>query len=243
MPDPVRGGFTTRDGGVSAAPWNELNLALHVEDEPRRVLANRDLLAHEVGRSQVIFPRQAHGAAVTVIGPDQSRCDTDEADALVTREPDVAIGILVADCLPVLLADPHRRVIGAAHAGRAGLAAGVLPATVAAMIELGADVADLVAVVGPAVCGRCYEVSAQIRADVDAQVPLSASVTRANRPSLDLAAGAARQLSNVGVSEVRRTWICTVEDNRFFSYRRDGLTGRFAGVVMLEHVTDRRAHE
>jgi hypothetical protein len=123
-------------------------------------------------------------------------------------------------------------VLAAAHAGRPGLAAGVLQATVAAMVECGARPADVVAVIGPGVCGRCYEVPAEMRAEVGAIVPGSAATTRAGTPALDLPAGAEQILLAAGVGTVRRTDVCTIEDARFFSYRRDGRTGRFAGVVM-----------
>jgi copper oxidase (laccase) domain-containing protein len=109
----------------------------------------------------------------------------------------------------------------------------VLQATVEAMLSGGAQVDDTTAVIGPAICGRCYEVPADMRADVDRLVPGSGSVSRTGTPSLDLAAGAASMLSALGIASVRRTDLCTMEDPRFYSYRRDGVTGRFAGVVML----------
>jgi hypothetical protein len=154
-------------------------------------------------------------------------------DALVTVEPDTPIGVLVADCLPVLIADPVNRVVGAVHAGRRGLAAGVLQNTVAQMAAVGAAESEMVAVIGPAVCGRCYEVPESMKDDIAAAVPGSASQTRHGTPSLNLAAGAAGILTGLGVGTLRRTGICTQEDGRFYSYRRDGQTGRFAGVVML----------
>ena len=101
------------------------------------------------------------------------------------------------------------------------------------MIDLGARMADCVAVIGPGVCGRCYEVPAAMRDEVATRVPGTAATTRDGSPSLDLAAGAAALLDGLGVGHVRRTEICTMEDDRFYSYRRDGVTGRFAGVVML----------
>jgi polyphenol oxidase len=242
--------FTTRYGGVSGEPWAELNLATHVEDELRHVLANRDLLARELGTSWLNFPQQVHGAGVLVVDADLAgrrhftrgggpELRAPDVDALVTALPGVPIGILVADCLPVLIADIRSGVVGAAHAGRRGLAAGVLSKTLAAMVELGAAPADCVAVIGPAVCGQCYEVPAQMRDEVEALVPGSAATTRHGTPALDLAAGAAGVLRAAGVGEVNSSGICTVEDPRFFSYRRDGRTGRFAGIVMLEPLTDR----
>jgi YfiH family protein len=150
----------------------------------------------------------------------------------VTAVDGVPIGVLVADCLPVLLADAAAGVVGAAHAGRRGLAAGVLHATLDAMAGLGADPARTTAVVGPSICGRCYEVPAAMRDEVEASLPGSACETSAGTPGLDLVTGALKVLSDAGVT-ARATRICTAEDDRFYSHRRDGVTGRFAGVVML----------
>lgn len=156
------------------------------------------------------------------------------ADAMVTATAGLALTVQVADCLPVLFADVRSGVIGAAHAGRTGLAAGVLQNTVSAMTALGADVADIAAIIGPGACGRCYEVPAVMRDEVEASLPGSAAMSRAQTPSLDLAAGAVAVLASLGLGQVRRTDICTIEDQRFFSHRRDGVTGRFAGVVMIQ---------
>lgn len=239
FPDGVVGLFTTRFGGVSSPPWAELNLALHVEDEPRRVLANRELLARHLGAVSVKLPQQIHGAGVLVVDATcagSSRLTHGGAvgvDALVTSEPGTAIGVLVADCLPVLLADVGSGVAAVAHVGRRGLAAGVLQNTVAAMLECGAVAQDCVAVIGPGVCGRCYEVPEQMRDEVAAIVPGTATTTFTGSPALDLPAGAEHILHRLGIGAVRPTGICTVEDPRFYSYRRDGRTGRFAGVVIL----------
>jgi polyphenol oxidase len=234
LPEGVVGVFTTRAGGVSAPPWDELNLGLHVEDEPHAVMANRDRLARHLATSSVILPGQVHGAAVSVVGPaGAAETNALASDGLVTETPSTALGVLVADCLPVLIADPVARVVGVAHAGRRGLAAGVIQNTVAAMVALRARVGDCVAVIGPGVCGRCYEVPASMRDEVASLVPGTATTTRTGSPALDLVAGAERILSNAGIGVVRSTGICTVEDLRFYSYRRDGRTGRFAGVVML----------
>jgi YfiH family protein len=227
------GGFTMRAGGVSAAPYDSLNLALHVGDDPDDVLANR--AAARLGGAPTAYPEQVHGSRVAVaVGPcgltewpDGAGCD-----AVVTAVDGLPIGVLVADCMPVLLADAAAGVVGAAHAGRRGLAAGVLQATLDAMTGLGAAPERIRAVIGPAICGRCYEVPAELRDEVDAAVPGTACETAAGTPGLDLPAGALRVLRDAGVA-VTSVGICTAEDPRFFSYRRDGVTGRFAGLVML----------
>lgn len=187
------------------------------------------------------FPEQVHGPHAHVldqppdVGGSAASLGVAGVDALVTRLPGTPIAVLVADCMPVLLGDPVNRVVGAAHAGRRGLAQGVLQATVTAMQSLGAEPAVTTAVIGPAICGRCYEVPAQMQAEVDASIPGTASRTRQGTPALDLPAGARSVLVGLGIGTVHDVAVCTFEDDRFYSYRRDGRqTGRFAGVVMLD---------
>ncbi len=231
--------FTTRAGGVSTAPWDDLNLALHVGDDPRHVRANRDLLAAQLGTARVTFPNQVHGSRVMVIDAswqvpeDLAVVDAPGADAIVTTRRDFAIGVLVADCIPVLLADADARVGAVAHVGRRGLAAGVLQSTVAAMVACGARPGAVVAAIGPGICGGCYEVPVEMRDEIESVVPGTAATTRTGTPSLDLTGGAAQVLRVSGIEDVRATGVCTFEDPRFYSYRRDGVTGRFAGVVVL----------
>jgi hypothetical protein len=136
----------------------------------------------------------------------------------------------------VLFADPQAGVVAAAHAGRPGLATGVLQQTLAAMVSLGADPGRTTVVIGPAVCGRCYEVPEQMRDEVAAVVPGSAATTRQGTAALDLPAGAEAVLRREGVTSVRRVEVCTIEDERMFSHRRSLArpTGRHAGVVMLD---------
>ena len=232
----VLAGFTTRAGGVSTGDHAGLDLALHVGDDPRAVAGNRERLAAWAG-GRVRFARQVHGTAVATVadrGPDGAGADSEhEADALVTAEPGVPIGVLVADCLPVLLADPEARVAGAAHAGRRGLLAGVLPRVVEAMTAAGARPERLRAVVGPAAGGCCYEVPAAMQEEAVAAMPHLRATTTWGTPSLDLRAGAVAQLRGLGLGAVTTAGGCTIEDESFFSYRRAGTTGRFAGVVVL----------
>jgi polyphenol oxidase len=236
LPAAVTGAFSTRAGGGSAPPYAELNLGDSVGDIPDLVADNRLAVARQLAVPRIIFARQVHGADVaTVDGAwpgDHSDDGEPRCDALVTALPGVALGVLVADCVPVLLADSRAGVIGVAHAGRRGLVAGVLANTVAAMSELGSDPVDVVAVIGPAIGGCCYEVPAQLQAAVAAAVPDVASRTSWGTPSLDLPRGAAAVLRAAGVPMVRRVNACTAQDDRFFSYRRCGVTGRFAGVVL-----------
>lgn len=231
LPAGVVGLFTTRHGGVSRAPWDELNLAAHVGDAATAVAANRDRLVAFLGCRTLVTVEQVHGSKAHIVDGGVSHAGI--GDALVCTSPSVAVMVQVADCLPVLFADPEHQVVAAAHAGRRGLAGGVLQATVEAMRAAGAVPADTVALIGPGVCGACYEVPAEMRDEVDATVPGSAASTRDGRPSLDLPAGALGVLERLGLGQIRRSDSCTVEDARFYSHRRDGVTGRFAGVVML----------
>jgi len=223
--------FTTRVGGIGAAPYDSLNLALHVGDEESAVRRNRELLRAEMG-GPIAAVDQVHSADVHVL-PAAGPVPVVTADALVTSRSDVALMIMVADCLPVLLCDATSGVIGAAHAGRRGLLDGVLQRTVAAMAELGAVPSRIRASIGPSICGDCYEVPAAMQEESAAVLDGIAARTRWGTPALDLRAGAVRALGLAGVpaSAVAVEAPCTLEDPRFFSYRREGTTGRFAGVI------------
>jgi YfiH family protein len=226
--------FTGRAGGVSAAPYDTLNMGGSVGDEPSAVAANRRRVASacDLALEQLRWMRQVHGAAVSQAGaapPDRPP----EADAMFTDVVARALVVLVADCAPVLLADPAARIVGAAHAGREGMAAGVVAELVTAMSRAGGDPARMHAVIGPRICGGCYEVPAPMRAQVAGTVPEAACVTRAGTPGLDVGAGVAAQLARAGVRTVVADPRCTAETPELFSYRRDGRTGRFAGLIWL----------
>ena len=238
LPAGAAGAFTTRAGGVSAPPYDALNLGMHVEDEWRRVHANRGLLAEAVGVDvdDLVFAQQVHGSGVAVVDRSSARGKNGGVagvDALVTTTPGLALVVLAADCLPVLLADPSAGVVAAAHAGRQGLAAGVLQAALEAMTGLGAEPGRTSAVIGPAACGRCYEVPPQMADEVERAVPGSRSTTSSGTAAVDLVAGATGVLQRAGVERVTTVGGCTIEQPHLFSYRRDGRTGRHAGVVRL----------
>jgi YfiH family protein len=156
---------------------------------------------------------------------------TPTGDALVTREPGTVLMVRVADCVPVLLADPGAGVVAAVHAGRPGMVAGVVPAAVAAMRSAGAS--DLHAGVGPHVCGACYEVPEEMRAEARAAVPEAYAETSWGTPALDIGAGVRAQLAAAGVVTVDASR-CTIEDEDLYSYRRQGkASGRLAGLVWV----------
>ncbi|HSV64321.1 MAG TPA: peptidoglycan editing factor PgeF [Mycobacteriales bacterium] len=230
----VRRVITSRCGGVSRPPYDELNLADHAGDDPAAVAANRARLVRELGvpADQLVWMSQAHGAKVhTVAVPPPGPVAA--TDALVTGMPGVVLCVLVADCVPVLLADRRAGVVAAAHAGRAGAAAGIIPRTLAVMRLLGADPTRTEALLGPAVCGRCYEVPASLQAEVERALPGSAIPTRWGSPGLDLRGGIARQLAAAGLGHIAYDPRCTVEDPDLYSFRRDGTTGRQAGITWL----------
>ncbi|NMR20603.1 peptidoglycan editing factor PgeF [Cellulomonas fimi] len=223
--DGVRAAFT-------AAP---LNLGLHVGDDPGRVRENRRLVERWLG-GPVAFATQVHGADVAVVVPQTGSVpdSVGAADAIVTSGP-TGVGVMVADCVPVLLADADAGVVAAVHAGRRGLAGGVVQAALRSMVAAGAAPERVRAAIGPAICGACYEVPAAMRDEIAAVVPAARSTTSWGTPALDLPRGVEAVLAGAGVRHVRRLDCCTATDERFFSHRRSVATGatdgRSAGVV------------
>jgi polyphenol oxidase len=238
---PVDVAFTDRAGGVSGEPFASLNLAATGHDAVAAVTENlRRVVGAFTGSpdAPVAAMHQVHGARVAVVGrdvaPTEPRGGLDglpEADALVAAVPGVTLLVRVADCVPVLLADPGRGVVGAVHAGRPGLVAGIVPAALDVLREHGAE--RVVAWVGPHVCGRCYEVPAPMRAEVAAVVPEAWAETSWGTPAVDVGAGVLAQLRQEGV-EVVSAERCTLEDPALYSYRRDReRSGRMAGLVRV----------
>jgi YfiH family protein len=224
---------TTRAGGVSAPPFDSFNLGDHVGDDPAAVSANRRRLAKAIGADAVVWMNQVHGdRVVTVTEPPGAAVDN--ADALVTTTCGLALAVVTADCVPVLMADARAGVIGAAHAGRAGAQLGVVARTLEAMLAGGAHVQDVSVLLGPAVSGRNYEVPAEMADEVEAALPGSRTTTGRGTPGLDLRAGIARQLKDLGVRAVDVDPRCTVDDRTLFSHRRDAPTGRLASLVWME---------
>ncbi|MFC9683018.1 peptidoglycan editing factor PgeF [Streptomyces sp. NPDC056948] len=230
-------GFTDRWGGVSAAPYEELNLGGAVGDDPDAVRTNRDLAAKSLGvePGRVVWMNQVHGADVTVVDrPWGSSSDIPSVDAIVTVKRGLALAVLTADCVPVLLADPVAGIAAAAHAGRPGMIAGVVPAALRAMMDLGAEPSRIVARTGPTVCGRCYEVPEAMRAEVSAVEPAAYAETSWGTPAVDVSAGVHAQLERLGVRDRAQSPVCTLESDDHFSYRGDRTTGRLAGYVWLD---------
>ncbi|MFI6853503.1 peptidoglycan editing factor PgeF [Streptomyces sp. NPDC050416] len=229
--------FTDRWGGVSAAPYEELNLGGAVGDDPDAVRTNRELAAKSLGvePDRVVWMNQVHGADVVVVDePWGSSPEIPSADAIVTTRRGLPLAVLTADCVPVLLADPVAGIAAAAHAGRPGMIAGVVPAALRAMTELGAEPSRIVARTGPTVCGRCYEVPEAMRAEVSAIEPAAYAETSWGTPAVDVSAGVHAQLDRLGVRDRAQSPVCTLESDDHFSYRRDRVTGRLAGYVWLD---------
>ena len=228
--------FTDRWGGVSAAPYEELNLGGAVGDDPGAVRTNRRLAAEALGLdpADVVWMNQVHGTEVAVVDGPWGDRPAPETDAVVTVRRGLALAVLTADCTPVLLADPVAGVAAAVHAGRPGMVAGVVPEAVRAMTELGAVPSRIVARTGPAVCGRCYEVPDPMRAEVSAAVPAAYAETSWGTPAVDVSAGVHAQLDALGVCDRAQSPVCARESGDHFSYRRDRRTGRLAGYVWLD---------
>ncbi len=235
-PRNVRALVTTRSGGRSVGPWASMNLAIHVGDDEEAVRDNRRRLRTRVP-SEPAWLDQVHGCAVV----DAARVGAPvRADASFASRADVVCAVLTADCLPVLLCSRSGTTVAAVHAGWRGLAAGVIESTLAAMAE---PPEGLMAWLGPAIGPDAFEVGAEVRecfCDLDAR---DARAFRAGmRPGkwqADLYRLARGRLERSGVAAVHGGGLCTHSDGgRFYSYRRDGVTGRFASLVWLSGVAD-----
>lgn len=235
----IRRVTTTRAGGVSVAPFDSFNLGDHVGDDPKAVAANRARLAAAIGLSvkggadRVVWMNQVHGDRVEVVDEPRDAA-VDDTDALVTTAPRLALAVVTADCVPVLLADARAGVAAAVHAGRVGAQRGVVTRAVEAMLRLGAQAVDISALLGPAVSGRHYEVPEDMADEVEAALPGSRTTTAAGTPGLDLRAGIACQLRDLGVTSIDIDPRCTVADPTLFSHRRGAPTGRLASLVWME---------
>lgn len=225
--------FTDRRGGVSRGEFESLNLAMHVGDEPAAVAANRTavaaLAAVEPERLAVI--KAEHGAQVHTVAPELIT-QIPLADGLISTSPNVALMALAADCVPVVLADVEHQVVGVVHCGWRGVVAGVVPATVERMVESGALLPSVAAVVGPAICSSCYVVDAVCAQQVATVAPGSVQFGSDGNWRVDVAGAVVQALKDLGI-RVRRVDECTFTNPELFSYRRDHTTGRHGALVVL----------
>ncbi len=234
----MRHGFLTRRGGVSDGPFRSLNCGFGSHDERARVSENRRraVAAAGLGTAPLVTPFQVHGTRAVVAGPELTPAQ--RADAVVTAQPGVAVGILTADCVPVLFADPVAGVVGAAHAGWKGALAGVLPATVDRMERLGAHRARVVAAIGPAIAQASYEVDPPFAEPFVRDDPgVECLFRRAGVKLLfDLPGYAVRCLEKAGIGTIDVLDRDTAgEPDRFFSYRRNFQAGesRYGRLLSL----------
>jgi len=216
--------FTNRHGGSSHGDYSSWNLASHVGDDPANVEENLEKLRERVGSFVVMS--QVHGDGVVVV--DEVPAEAPIADALITSNPNLALVVMVADCIPLLLRS--EKLVAAVHVGRAGLINSIALKTVAKMREIGA--VQISGSIGPAICGSCYEVPQELHDQVSAAHPLASSKTRVGTPALDLPRALVAALAAVDVP-VEISAGCTLEDDDYFSFRRSKVTGRQAGVIRL----------
>jgi len=217
--------FTNRTGGLSTGAFHSLNLALHVDDDPSVVNQNRKIL-EEALAMPVVYMNQVHGNLVMEVEAPQVVTPT--ADALITRQKNLALAVMVADCIPLLMA--HSSAVAAVHVGRRGLVNGVALETLTALRAI--DSSPITAVIGPSICGSCYEVSEDLFNEVLDLHPAAASRTTEGTCALDLVQALIEALRAESVTVIDESR-CTVEDPTLYSYRRDGVTGRQAGVIWL----------
>jgi YfiH family protein len=242
----LRHGFLTRQGGVSEGLYSSLNCGLGSGDDPAKVAENRRraLAKIELDGASLVTAYQVHSAKAVVVERPWAQEDRPQVDGLVTRVPGLALGVLTADCVPVLLADVQAGVVGAAHAGWHGALGGVLESTVEAMEGLGAARGNLVAGIGPAIAQRSYEVGpdypAPFLAEDEDNRDLFCPSRRQGHFHFDLKGYVARRLARLGLASVQALPCDTcAEDRRFFSYRRACLRGetdygRGLSVICLE---------
>ncbi len=240
----IRAGFTSRRGGISQGPYASFNLGLHVGDDPASVARNRLSLSDEVGF--IAWMDQVHGANVEVVdkrvrsfaAPGRTFADTDGLVIDASLQP-CAAAVMVADCVPLLLSASNAPIAAAVHVGRSGLFKGIAAVAVKAMAARGAR--QIRAHIGPSICGRCYEVPAHLRDEAESCAPGSYSKTSWGTPAIDIPEALELQLRKEGVDEVVRSEICTMEDARYFSHRREMAAkracGRFVGIVEVTRDT------
>ena len=216
--------FTDRIGGVSAPPYDYLNFGDHVGDNAEHVAANRSSLIARVGPT--LFMNQVHGDSFHFAQSADEVIPT--CDALITTKPGLNVAVQVADCIPLLI--HGESVVAAVHVGRKGLVNEIALKVVVEMKRLGGK--NFQAGIGPHICGRCYEVSQDVFAEVTAKYPSSRSQTIQETLALELARPLEEILRQQGVT-VKNSEVCTVESLDHFSYRRDGITGRSVGVIAL----------
>lgn len=228
---PARWLATDRRGGFSAAPWDRLNLATHVGDDPTAVASNRARVADLLGVADLSVVQAEHSNVVQhVREPGQAA----PGDVLVTTTAGLGLLVLAADCVPVVLVAPDISAIAVVHSGWRGVVANAVGAAVAALADLGAAPANLVARLGPSIAPSCYPVSLAVQEQVVAASGSAPAVTANGQPAVDVAAGVRAQLRQAGVRDIATDPRCTYCDPALFSYRRERTTGRQGMLVVVQ---------
>ncbi|PSM52091.1 hypothetical protein CRN67_05690 [Campylobacter blaseri] len=215
-------GFTNKFGGVSKGEFSSLNLALHVGDDKDKVLKNREILKNSLGVKKLIFMEQIHSDKVEILRLQNQILN--QCDAVITNLKDVALCVMVADCVPVIFVDSEKRCTGVAHCGRVGIVKNLASKTLNLM-QSEFSVKNVYIYVGPFIQPRCYEVGA---------LDLNEFNKYKQNGKFDMKGALVDELNALGVENINFLDICTHCSDEYFSYRKDGKTGRFAGFVMLK---------
>ncbi len=233
--DRLKHAFTTRDGGVSLAPYDSLNLAYHVGDDPLHVTQNHHLLAKALGYERLVYMRQIHSDAVHVVSDADDFDHPAQCDALITDRIGVALMIMSADCVPIILYDPTRHVAAVVHAGREGAFKNIVARTVETMREhFTCKPSELIAALGPSIGGCCYEVGLEHVQKAKALGYGAMTQEREGKQYLHVSAIITAQLRSCGVGTIEEIMHCSAcHSDTLFSYRAQGVTGRIGGVACL----------
>lgn len=213
--------FTSRFGGVSNSPYESLNLGDHVGDQESLVAENRNRIQEYLSLNGLVFMNQTHGTQIQEVNQPGDY----EADALISRTKNLGIAVLTADCIPLLISGTN--CVAAVHVGRKGFLAGIVEKSVRRVHEFGSE---FQAIIGPAICGSCYEVSVDMYQSAVADFP--ALATSPEQHALDLPAAVIAELNTLDIP-VTNTHRCTQENTDYYSYRRAPITGRMAGIISL----------
>lgn len=224
--------FTDRHGGSSEGPWGSLNLGTSNGDDPDRVADNLARVAEMAGVDRLVRMTQVHGASVAWVD-DLADGEIPQVDVLLSATPGVGVLVRVADCTPIVIAAADESMVAVVHCGREGLLAGVVMAAVSELRSRGATALE--AWIGPRACGQCYELPREMADAVAAVAPEARSTTSWGTPAVDVGAGVLAQLAALDVvTNDLAAGMCTIEDEQWFSYRRQGQdSGRFGAVAVI----------
>jgi hypothetical protein len=231
--------FTTRDGGVSISPYSSLNLAFHVKDKRERVIQNHQLLANKLHykKENLIHMKQIHSAKVIKVNEKYNFNNSPTCDALITDKKETPLMVMVADCSPILFYDSVQKVIAVAHAGRQGAFLNIIKNVIDAFKEsYNSNPKDIVISVGASICQNCYEVNKEIFEEA-VELGYGLAIYKKDKHYfLDIRSILKKQLRENGIKEehIEISDECSFCSNeKYFSYRADGVTGRFAGLIMM----------